>query len=205
MTTRTHTVPSMPIGSMPDSPEAGSIASRSWAWLAPYVVIIFVLLVLGSLLGDLSLFKRVALGTPKLTASELVKFFAYSGALVMVWLIAQRSTLQLREQGGKTAFLGGIALAVAVLVIVSCGYSVLLIVLRSLMESGARDLYDWLFVLGITACALWLVVMLFRNSDPIIELFKADGPAPSKPVCRECSLRIATTAQFCPACGKAVS
>ncbi|MSQ59154.1 MAG: hypothetical protein EXR36_05785 [Betaproteobacteria bacterium] len=107
----TQTAPSMPIESAPAPSVAAPAAS--WAWLAPYMVIIFVLMLLGSLLGDLTLFKRATLGTAKLTASQLVKLFSYGGALLMVWLIAQRSTLQLRVQGGKTGFLGSIVVAAA--------------------------------------------------------------------------------------------
>ena len=200
-----HTAPSMPIDSAPVSSEAESLAMGSWAWLAPYMVIIFVLLLLGSLLGDLSLFKRATLGTAKLTASQLVKLFSYGGALLMIWLIAQRSTLQLRVQGGKTGFLGSIVVAVAVLTIVSCSYSVLLIAFKSLLDSGPRKLYDWLFVLGISACAVWLVVVLFRNSDSIIKLLTHSSATLPQAVCGKCNQPISNSAQFCSGCGTAVS
>ncbi|MFN0316710.1 MAG: zinc ribbon domain-containing protein [Burkholderiales bacterium] len=198
----THTAPSMPVDSAAVN---SSAAGGAWVWLAPYMVIIFVLLLLGSLLGDLSLFKRATLGTDKLTASQLVKLFSYGGALFMVWLIAQRSTLQLRMQGGRTGFLGSIVVAVAVLTIVSFSYSVLLIALKPLLASGPRKLYDWLFVLGISACAMWLVVALFRNSDSIIKLFTSSTAAPQASACGKCNQPLPGNAQFCSGCGTSVS
>jgi hypothetical protein len=197
-----HTAPSVPVDSAAVN---SSAAGGAWVWLAPYMVIVFVLLLLGSLLGDLSLFKRATLGTDKLTASQLVKLFSYGGALLMVWLIAQRTTLQLRVGGGRTGFLGSIVVAATVLAIVSCSYSVLLIALKPLLASGPRKLYDWLFVLGITACAMWLVMVLFRNSDTIIKLFASDPAAPQSSACGKCNQLLAGNAQFCSGCGTSVS
>ena len=180
--------------------------TENWTWVGRYVLVLVIASVLGGVIGELGLFKQTVLGTPKLTAAMLARFLGYGGALVLFWLMAKRAASQFRDQGGKTAFLSFIVLPLATLVVASIAYSVLLIVLRSFMDPGLRNLYNWLFVLGITVSALWLVVALFHHSEPFIELFKS-GAARSgaKRTCEKCGARVPAGAKFCPACGVAIS
>jgi len=180
--------------------------TENWTWVGRYVLVLVIALVLGGVIGELELFKQTVLGTPKLTAAMLARFLGYGGALVLFWLMAKRAAGQFRDQGGKTAFLSFIVLPLATLVVATIAYSVLLIVLKPFLDPGLRNLYNWLFVLGITVSALWLVVALFHHSEPFIEVFKS-GAAKSgaKQACKKCGAPVPAGAKFCTACGAAIS
>ena len=179
---------------------------ENWTWVVRYILVLVVALALGGILGELELFKKAVLGTPKLTAAMLARFLGYGGALVLFWLMAKKAADQFRNQGGKMAFLSFIVLPLATLIAACIAYSVLLIVLKSFLDPGLQNLYNWLFVLGITASALWLVVALFHHSEPFIELFKS-GAAKSgaKRACKKCGASVPAGAKFCTACGAAIS
>ena len=86
----------------------------------------------------------------------------------------------------------------------SVGYDIVLAILHPFLSPAHKDLYNWLFVLGISASAVWLVTALYRHSEGLVEHFKkARPPAPGKklrvlrrPPCDE-------HARFCAGCGKA--
>ncbi len=149
---------------------------KNWMWIGKYIVVIVAALVLGGAIGEMTLFKQTALGTPKLTAAGLVTFMGFTGALCFVWLLGHRAALQLQASGGKASFLGFILVPLATLIIVSSAYSVLLVILRAFLSASLQNMYNWLFVLGITASAIWLVVALFQHSDSLMELFAKKGP-----------------------------
>src|SRR6266852_1001050 len=78
---------------------------RTWGWVGQYVVAILLALLLGAILGNLSLFQETALGDTKLNASRVVQFMGYGGALVLLWLLGQRAAMQLPEDGRGLSFL----------------------------------------------------------------------------------------------------
>jgi len=160
-------------------------------------------LVLGGLIGEMTLFKQATLGTPKLSAADLVRFVGYGGALALLWLLSHRSAHQLSAGGGKTAFLGLLLVPLATLIIVSSAYSVALVILKPFLDASLRN-YNWLFVLAISLSALWLVVALFHHSEPLIELFKSstvENPATARLNCQSCNASLVAGAKFCHACG----
>ncbi len=177
---------------------------KDWAWMSRYVLVIVIALVLGGLIGQLALFKQTTLGTPKLTASALVQFMGYGGALLLLWLLAQRAGNRFREGGGNAAFLSFIIVPLVTLIVVAGAYSVLLTVLRPFLEAGLRNAYNWVFVLGITASALWLAVALFQHSEPLVDLFRPEGADRSESdadPCRSCGASLVPAANFCHVCG----
>jgi hypothetical protein len=179
---------------------------ENWIWVARYVLVLVVALALGAIIGDLELFHQAVLGTPKLTAAMLARFLGYGGALALFWLMAKKAADQFRNQGGRMAFLGFVVLPLATLIAACIAYGVLLIILKPFLDARLQNLYNWLFVLGITASALWLVVALFHHSEPFIELFKL-GAARSgaKRACKKCGASVSAGAKFCTACGAAIS
>src|SRR6266566_10093362 len=144
---------------------------KNWKWIGKYLVVIVIALVLGFGIGEMTLFKHATFGTPKLTAAGLVKFIGFGGALFLVSLLGHRSALQLRVSGGKVSFLGFILVPLATLIIVIGSYFILLMVLKPFLGPSPLNIYNWCFVLGITASAVWLVTALFQHSDPLMELF----------------------------------
>ena len=179
---------------------------KDWTWISRYVLVIVIALVLGGTIGEFSLFKQTTLGTPKLTASAFVQFMGYGGALLLLWLLGRKAADQLRAGAGKSAFLSYIVVPLVTLIVIAGAYTVLLTILRPFMDAGPRNIYNWIFVLGITVCALWLAVALFHHSEPMVELFRSDravetqGPAVK---CRSCGASLAAGANFCQVCGSA--
>jgi hypothetical protein len=149
---------------------------KDWKWIGKYIVVIAAALLLGAAIGEMPLFKQATLGTPKLTAAGLVTFMGFAGALSFVWLLGNRAALQLQGSGGKASFLGFILLPLATLIIVSGAYSVLLVILKAFLSPAIQDIYNWLFILGITASAIWLVVVLYQHADSLMELFSKKQP-----------------------------
>ena len=146
--------------------------SRNYVWLIRYALMIVVALILGAAIGELSLFKQATLGTHKLTAAKLAQFLGYGGALFMFWLLAQRAMHELNKQGGWARIASFVVLPFATLVVVIAAYYIVLIVGGGLMSRTFRAAYNWVFVLGITAAAIWLAVALFRHSESLVELLR---------------------------------
>jgi hypothetical protein len=116
--------------------------------MSRYVLVIVISLVLGGVIGELALFNQTTLGTPKLTASALVQFMGYGGALLL-WLLGQRAADRFRTERGKAAFLSFIIVPLVTLIVVAGAYTVLLTVLRPFLDAGLRNTYNWVLVLGI--------------------------------------------------------
>ena len=181
---------------------------KDWTWISRYVLVIVISLVLGGAIGEFSLFKQTALGTPKLTASALVQFMGYGGAMLLLWLLGQKAARQFKDVGGKAAFLSFIIVPLVTLIVVAGAYSVLLTILKPFLDPSLRNIYNWVFVLGITVSALWLAVALFHHSEPLVDLFRsersgqADGEVQK---CKSCGAPLAAGANFCHVCGTASS
>ncbi len=149
---------------------------KDWKWIGKHIVVIAAALVLGAVIGEMPLFKQATVGTPKLTAAGLVTFMGFAGALCFVWLLGYRAALQLQRSGGKASFLGFILVPLTALIVVSSAYNVLLLILRLFLSPAMQDIYNWLFVLGITASAIWLVAVLYKHADSVMDLFPKKAP-----------------------------
>jgi len=179
----------------------------TWTWVGRYALVLAAALLLGTTIAELTVFKQTMLGTPKLSASALARFLGYGGALIIFWIIGRRTELQLRAGQGGGAHLGYLILPLVTLIVLSAGYDVVLAMLRLFLSATAKDVYNWVFVLGITACAVWLVVALYRHAEGIVELLKAMRlrTRSSSISCASCGAAMAGDAKFCAACGKAIA
>jgi len=137
--------------------------NERWSWLARYAIVLVVALVLGAALGAMDLFKETRVINRGLTASHLVRFLGYGGALTVLWLAAYRATSLFREHGERWRVLTAMLLPLATLVVVGSGHGVLLLVLDPLMDRTLHQIYDWLFIVGIIGSAAWLLVALFNE------------------------------------------
>jgi hypothetical protein len=179
----------------------------SWTWIGRYALVLLVALLLGAAMAEFAVFKQTTLGTPKLSAAALARFLGYGGALVILWILARRAGLQLRSANGGGARLGHLVLPLTTLIVLCAGYDVALAILRPFLSATAKDVYNWIFVLGITACAIWLVVALYQHAEGVVELVKALRARArwSGGNCVACGAALPGSAQFCAACGKATS
>ena len=137
--------------------------NERWSWLARYAIVVVVALVLGAALGAMDLFKETRVINRGLTASHLVRFLGYGGALTVLWLAAYRAISVVREPGERWRVLAAMLLPLATLVVVGSAHGVLLLVLDSLMDRTLHQIYDWLFIVGIIGSAAWLLVALFNE------------------------------------------
>jgi hypothetical protein len=142
---------------------------NNWIWIGKFVIVIAAALVLGEVLGSLELFRSATLGTPKVTAGSLVRFIAHAGALVLLFMLGQRVTEQIRALGGGMARLADPVLALITLIVTASAYVVLIKFSAAFLGDGFRTMLDWVFILGILAAAVWLVWALFQNSEAVME------------------------------------
>lgn len=139
------------------------------AWWIRYLLVIVVTLVLGAALGELAFFQKTSISVLKLTAANLVRFLGYGSALLLLWLLSRRATQELDKQGGWRLQAGRFVLPLATVVIVPAAHPVLLLLLGGLLGAELRKIYDWLFILGTLAAAIWLVLSLYQHLEPLLE------------------------------------
>ena len=143
--------------------------NTNWIWIGKFLIVIAAALVLGEVLGSLALFKNTTLGTPKVTAGSLVRFFSHAGALILMLMLGQRLAQQIRAMGGGMAQLADPVLALITLIVTASAYVVLIKFSAPFLGEGVRTMLDWTFILGILAAAVWLVWALFQNSEAVME------------------------------------
>ncbi len=142
---------------------------ENWFWIGKYLVVIVVALVLGSVLAGLEPFKGNVIGSTRISAGALVQFIAHGGALALFWALGLRFSGQLRRAGGPASPLSAMVLALFTLIAVASAYGVLAHFLAPLLTADARSAIDWVFIAGILAAALWLLWVLFTESEAVLE------------------------------------
>ncbi len=142
---------------------------NNWIWIGKFLIVIGAALVLGEVLGGLALFKNTALGSAGVTAGSLVRFFAHSGALILLLLLGQRLAQQIRHLGGGMAGLADPVLALITLIVTASAYVVLINFSTPFLGHTVKAMLDWTFILGILAAAVWLVWALFHNSEAVMQ------------------------------------
>lgn len=178
--------------------EQNSQNETGWNWVGRYVAVIVVSLILAAAIGNMELFVKTTIGG-KLSASHLVQFLGYGAALAAFWVLGQRATIVLQRQESKWAFMQHLILPVVSLIVVSLAYTVLLLLLKPLMDPALRNIYNWIFIAGILACAGWLVMAVLNQSASLTALFTERMKAC---VCAACGANCESTAKFCKQCGK---
>jgi len=157
-----------------------------WTWLARYAVVIIVALILASLLGATSLFRQTHLFGPALTASNLVFFLGFGGALAVLWLAARRAAPQIGSQGEGWRVVETVIMPLATLIVVASAHPVVLLVVGPLMGKSLRLAFDWIFIAGIVGSAGWLLLSIFNTpssthaDDESGNERNQSGPSPSR-------------------------
>ncbi len=145
-------------------------AQLNWNWVGRYVAVIVLALVLGAAIGGMPLFAKTFLVSGKLNAAQLVRFLGYGTALIVFWILGQRLTMVLRQQqDSRWTVLQSLILPIVTLIVVSALYSVILLVIGSLLGGALQKIYDWLFILAIIGCAIWLIMAVLGQSDALTE------------------------------------
>lgn len=183
---------------------------KMWVWVVQYGITILLLLLLGSMAANIPLFKETMLPDTKLDASHLVEFLGYSGALVMVWLMGRKAAVQLDRDRSGFSFLRPLVTPLTALLIASASYKVLLVLVNPFLDKSDRLTYNWIFVALIVASTLWLILVWFLKSAPMLESLETTGRAkPStgsaaSSACPHCSTAVPAGMKFCGQCGTAL-
>ena len=117
--------------------------ARNVAWLAQYGIAILLAVVLGGILGSVPLFEEASLGSTELTASHLVQFIGYGGALFLLWVLGQRLVVQILEGGMGPSFLHHLVMPFFTLIITSASYKVLLFLCDPYIKPGIQSRPLW--------------------------------------------------------------
>jgi hypothetical protein len=151
--------------------------SERWTWVVRYVVVIILAVILAATLGEMALFKTTKFGKTGLNAARLVQFLAFGGALLVFWLLAQRSAALLDEKDARWILIKNILLPVATLIVVASAHAVMLLLLGPLMSKAWHQAYNWVFVVGIILSAAWLLAALLTGSSSLAPLFGSSARA----------------------------
>ena len=151
------------------------MAGSNVTWLIRYILVIVVALILAAAIGELDLFKRTVIGAAKLklSAARLAQFLGYGAALTLLWLLAQRAAQELQSLAGWKRPASFFVLPLATLIVVPAAHQVVLLVFGGMIGPDLRKIYDWIFILGTTAAAVWLAVALFQHLEPLLEELRA--------------------------------
>ena len=181
--------------------------SMNWNWVGRYVAVIVVALVLAAAIGEMPLFGKTFLVSGKLNAAQVVRFLGYGTALIVFWIFGQRLTMVLRQQqGSRWAAAYNLILPIVTLIVVSALYSVILLVMKPLMDVTLQRIYDWTFILAIIACAIWLIMALLGQSDALTEALigasRKTALSGRAVACASCGASNDAGATHCGKCGK---
>src|SRR5712692_212736 len=145
--------------------------NERWSWVVRYVVVIVLAIILGAALGEMELFKTTSFGKTGLNAARLVQFLGYGGALLVLWLLAQRAALLIDGKNDRWNLVKNMLVPLATLIVIACGQAVMLLVLGPFMSKTWHQAYNWVFIAAIILSAAWLVAALFTGSASLTFLF----------------------------------
>jgi hypothetical protein len=139
-------------------------SDAGWNWAVRYIALIVVALILAAAIGSMELFIKTTVFGGKLSASHLVQFMGYGAALAAFWMLGKRSTIALQQHGGRWSFMQHLILPVVSLIAVSIAYTVVLLILNPMMNAALHNIYNWVFIVAILACAVWVLMAVLGES-----------------------------------------
>jgi len=180
--------------------------NQNWNWVGRYVAVIVVSLILAAAIGNMDLFEKTFVIEGKLSASHLVRFLGYSTALGALWMLGRRATMALQQHGGRWSFMQHLFLPVVTLLVVASANSVALLVMKPMMNASLHNIYNWVFIIAILACAAWVVMAVLGQSASLTAAFTSAAErmniSGKTRVCTACGASNEAAAKFCKQCGK---
>ena len=175
-------------------------------WIVRYLAVIVIGVALASLLGRMELFQVTALLRGKLTAAQMIRFAGYATALYATWMLGQCLARMMHAKRHHWVFLRHLVLPVFTLMVVAASHRVALIVLRPFLSTNLNELYNWLFIIAITACAVWIILAVLGQTETLTSaLSQRKDPPPAPANCRQCGASNAAEARFCTQCGQTLA
>lgn len=180
--------------------------NKDWSWVGRFVAVILVSLILAAAIGSMDLFIKTYVIQGKLSAAHLVRFLGYSTALAALWMLGQRATMALQQHGGRWSFMQHLILPVVSLIVVASSNSIALLILKPMMDASLNNIYNWVFIVLILACAAWVVMAVLGQSAPLTEAFTSAAErisaAGKSKLCAACGSHNEASAKFCKHCAK---
>jgi hypothetical protein len=133
-------------------------------WMMEYGVAMILAILCAVVLGHLPLFREATMG--KLHASDLVQFIGYGGAMVLAWFGARQLAAEPPDDWKWLMPYRGLILPVATLAMVGLAYGVLLYACEPFLSKSGKEVYNWMFVVGIVAACAWLIVTWVQKCAP---------------------------------------
>lgn len=180
--------------------------NQNWNWVGRYVAVIVVSLILAAAIGNMDLFEKTFVIEGKLSASHLVRFLGYSTALGALWMLGRRATMALQQHGGRWSFMQHLFLPVVTLIVVASANSIALLVMKPMMNASLHTIYNWVFIIAILACAVWVVMAVLGQSASLTAAFTSAAErmniSGKTKACAACGASNEAAAKFCKQCGK---
>jgi hypothetical protein len=180
---------------------------KGWSWLIQYGLGIALALVLATLLSQIALFQETSLSATKLRAVHVVQFLGYGGALLLLWLAGLHAARQVPADRAEFAALRHCILPLITLIVVIGAYKVLWLLGGPFLGQTGRTIYNWVFVAIIISAAVWLTLMWFLKSAPMMDMWTApsrEGAFSPSLFCPRCRQEIPKKLKFCGYCGVSV-
>jgi hypothetical protein len=128
-------------------------------------------LILAAAFGEMALFKTTRFGKTGLTAARLVQFLGYGGALLVLWMLADRAARIMPGNDPRWNVLKNTLVPLTTLIVVSAGQAVLLLLVGPLMNKAWQQIYSWVSVSAIILSAAWLLAAVLTGSSSLAPLF----------------------------------
>lgn len=137
---------------------------KARVWMMEYGVAMLLTFLFAAVLGQIPLFRETSVG--KLQASDLVQFIGYGGAMVIAWFGARQLWAEPPDDWKWLIPYRALILPVATLAMVGLAYSVLLYVCEPFLSKSGKAIYNWMFVTGIIAACIWLIMTWLWKCAP---------------------------------------
>jgi len=140
-------------------------------WMMEYGVAMILAVLCAVILGHLALFREATIG--KLHASDLVQFIGYGGALILAWFGARQLAADPPEEWKWLTPYSTLILPVTTLTMVGLAYGVLLYACEPFLGKSGKETYNWIFVVGLISCCVWLIVTWLQKCAPQVSAMES--------------------------------
>jgi len=137
---------------------------KARSWLMEYGVGMVFAVLCAVVLGHLPLFREATIG--KMHAADLAQFIGFGGAMVLAWFGARQLAAEPPEDWKWLVPYRAMILPVATLAMVGLAYEVLLYACDPFLSKSAKEIYNWIFVVGILAACVWVVMTWMQKCAP---------------------------------------
>jgi RNA polymerase subunit RPABC4/transcription elongation factor Spt4 len=188
--------------------ENPSSPTFSYRKTVQYLIAIIIILIVGELLESIPLFSRTFLFRG-LTSAELIDFAAKIIVLALFFVFIQHAINILDRNSSGVAFIRGIALPIAALIIVIVAQASVEEILTPFLRSTGRALLTFISSLVVLAAAVWVILAGYQYSPLLFDFFIAlrqkIRPHYSnngiEKTCPTCAATVESAEKYCPACG----